>query len=143
MAESRDWRSSSRESAPKFPKCSHFRRWGKTRGAANNVDSMTVAMNIAGTRLALSVNHGYQRIWLHRRKPSPKNSQRKAAAASNKLQEAMDDSVEIHALEETLGPQKKKSKTDGSSHHKLKSKSDKPATESRRSSVADRTPVKV
>ena len=41
----------------------------------------------------------------------------------------MDNSVEIHAPEETLGLQQNKSKkSDRSSHHKLKSKSDKPAT---------------
>ena len=48
----------------------------------------------------------------------------------------MDDSVEIHAPEETLGPQEKKSKSlDGSSHRKSKSESDKPATESHSSGI--------
>ena len=59
------------------PKCSHFRRRGTTTSAANNVDSMTVAMNVADIGLALSVNHVYLRIEMRTRKAIPKNSREK------------------------------------------------------------------
>ena len=113
-----------------FPSVRTFTGLGTTTSAVNNVGSMMVAMNVADKRLALSVNHGYLRIGTRTKKAKSQKLKRKAAAESKKLKNAMDDSVEIHAPEETLGPQEKSKKPDGSSHHKKKSKSDKPATES-------------
>ena len=48
-----------------------------TMSAANNVGSMTVAMNVADICLTLSVNHGYPRIGTRMKKPSPRNSREK------------------------------------------------------------------
>ena len=109
---------------------------GATTSAANNVSSITVAMNVAYKRLVLSVNHGYLRIGMCTKKPSPRNSKRKATAASKKLLEAMDDSVEIYAPEETLGPQEKKrvrSRTD----HRTTSRNPGPTNQLQRAVPAE------
>ena len=131
MADSHDRRSSSRESAPKFPKCSPFR---KKRD--NPEHCQQCRFNDGDHECSRQTPCVVSESWLtenwdaHKKAKSQK-LKRKVAAASKKLQEAMDNSVEIHTPEETLGPQEKKSKkSDRSSHHKLKSKSDKPATES-------------
>ena len=125
MADSHDRRSSSRESAPKFPKCSFFR---KKRD--NHKHCQQCRFNDGDHECSRQTPCVVSESWLTENWP-PQKLKRKAAAASKKLQEAMDNSVEIHAPEETLGPQEKKSKkSDRSSHHKSKSKSDKPATES-------------
>ena len=129
MADSHDWHLLENQHQS-FPSVRPFARRGTTTSTANNVGLMTVTMNVADKRLALSLNHGLLRIGTPTKTKSQK-LKRKAAAASKKLQEAMDNSVEIHAPEKTLGPQEKKSKkSDRSSHHKSKSKTDKPSTES-------------
>ena len=131
MADSRDQRSSSLESVPKFPKCSDLRRRGTTTSAANNVGSMK---GEGGHECSRQTPCGVCESWLPENWDTHEKakSQKLKRKAAKKLQEAIDYSIEIHGPEETLGLKEKRSrKSDETTHHKSKSKSDKPATEGR------------
>ena len=123
MAEwSRD-RSSSSESQPKFPGCSHIRRRND-----NHYRCQQCRMN-EGLTLCTQVKPCFVcKDWLPeaceaQAKASAQKTRRKATAAAKAAKKAseretMDDSVEIHAPEETLQLLSKRASSDGSSKSK-------------------------
>ena len=114
MVDSHDQRSSSLEAAPKFPKCSHFRRRGD-----NHERCQKCRFNEGGYECTRQTPCSVCKTWLpenwdaHEKAKSQK-LKRKATSAAKKLQDAMDDSIEIHAPEEVLGPKSRKSEDDSS-----------------------------
>ena len=85
-------------------------------------------MNAPDRRHAAFANHGCQKTWTLMKKAKSQKLKWKATLAAKKLQDAMDDSIEINAPEEVLRPKEKKSgKLDEMTRHKSKSKSDKSA----------------
>ena len=122
MAEerSRD-RSSSAESQPKFPGCSHFRCRND-----NHLRCQQFRLN-EGRSLCtqdspcLVCKDWLPEAWAAQAKANAQRNRRKAAAATKaakKAEETMDDSVEIHAPEEAIQLPSKCSKSEGSSKTK-------------------------
>ena len=122
MAEerSRD-RSSSAESQPKFPGCSHFRRRND-----NHLRCQQCRLN-EGQSLCtqdspcLVCKDWLPEAWAAQAKANAQRNRRKAAAtakAATKAEETMEDSVEIYAPEEEIQIPSKRSKSEGSSKTK-------------------------
>ena len=123
MAEewSRD-RSSSAESQPKFPGCSHFRRRND-----NHLRCQQCRLNegqplCTQDRLCLVCKDWLPEAWAAQAKANAQRNWLKAAvaakAAKKASEETMDDSVEIHAPEEAIQLPSKRSKSEGSSKTK-------------------------
>ena len=123
MAEewSRD-RSSSAESQPKFPGCSHFRRRND-----NHLRWQQCRLNegqplCTQDRPCLVCKDWLPEAWAAQAKANAQKNRRKAAAvakaAKKASEETMDNSVEIHAPEEAIQLPSKRSKSEGSSKTK-------------------------
>ena len=120
MAERSRDRSSSAESQPKFPGCSHFRSRND-----NHLRCQQCRLN-EGQPLCtqdspcLVCKDWLPKAWAAQAKANAQKTRRKAAAAAKKASErdAMDDSVEIHAADNTLQFPSKRSSSDGSSKAK-------------------------
>ena len=123
MAEERSLdRSSSAESQPKFPGCSHFRRRND-----NHLCCQQCCLNegqplCAQDRPCLACKDWLPEAWAAQSKANAQRNRRKAAAmakaAKKASEETMDDSVEIHAPEEAIQLPSKRSKSEGSSKTK-------------------------
>ena len=112
-------RSSSAESQPKFPGCSHFRRRND-----NHLRCQQCRLNkgqplCTQDRPCLICKDWLPEAWAAQAKANAQKTRRKAAAvakaAKKATEETMDDSVEIHAPEEAL---QLPSKSEGSSKTK-------------------------
>ena len=123
MAERSRDRSSSAESQPKFPGCSHFRRRND-----NHLRYQQCCLN-EGQPLwtqdspCLVCKDWLLEAWAAQAKANAQKTRRKAAAAAKAAKkaserDAMDDSVEIHAPDESLQFPSKRSSSDGSSKAK-------------------------
>ena len=115
MAEerSRD-RSSSAESQPKFPGCSHFRR--------RNDNHFRCQQSLCTQDSPCLVCKDWlPEAWVAQAKANAQRNRRKAAAAAKAAKKAegtMDDSVEVHAPEEAIELRSKRSTSEGSSKTK-------------------------
>ena len=122
MAERSHDRSSSVESQPKFPGCSHFRRRNN-----NHLRCQQCRLNegqplCTQDRPCLVCKDWLPEAWAAQAKANAQKTRRKAAAAAKAAkkasEETMDDSVEIDAPEEALQLSSKRSKSEGSSKTK-------------------------
>ena len=120
MAERSRDRSSSAESQPKFPGCSHFRRRND-----NHYRCQQCRLNEGLTLCTLdrpctAFKDWLPEAWEAQAKANTQKTRRKAAAAAKKASEleTMDDSIEIHAPEERLQLPSKWASSEGSSKSK-------------------------
>ena len=113
-------RSSSAESQPKFPGCSHFRRRNDNHFRCQQCRLNEGQALCTQDRPCLVCKDWLPEAWAAQAKANAQKTRRKAAAAAKKAseREAMDDSVEIHAPEETLQLPSKQASSDGSSKAK-------------------------
>ena len=109
MAESRDHRSSSQEPPPKFLRCSHLCRRGD-----NHEKCQQCRFNDGLHECTRKTPCQVCKAWIPEKcvaheKALQQKLKRKAASATKKMQEStMDDSIELHAPEDTLcGPTEK------------------------------------
>ena len=119
---SRDW-SSSAESQPKFPGCSHFRRRNDNHFRCQQCRLNEGLTLCTQDRPCLVCKDWLPEAWAAQAKANAQKTRRKAAAGAKAAKkaserEAMDNSVEIHALEETLQLPSKRASSDGSSKSK-------------------------
>ena len=123
MAERSHDQSSSAESQPKFPGCSHFRRRNDNHYRCQQCwlnEGLTLCTQ---DRPCSACKDWLPEAWEAQAKANAKKTRRKAAAAAKAVKKAseretMDDSVEIHAPEETLQLPSKRASSDGSSKSK-------------------------
>ena len=122
MAERSHDRSSSAESQPKFPGCSHFRRRND-----NHLHCQQCRLNegqplCTQDRPCLVCKDWLPEAWAAQAKANAQKNRCKAAAAAKAAkkasEETMDDSLEIHAPEEALQLPSKRAKSEGSSKMK-------------------------
>ena len=123
MAERSRDRSSSAESQPKFPGCSHFRRRNDNHYHCQQCRLKEGLTLCTQDRPCSACKDWLPEAWEAQAKASAQKTRRKAAAAAKAAkkaseQETMDDSVEIHAPEETLQLPSKRASRDGSSKSK-------------------------
>ena len=117
---SRD-RLSSAESQPKFPGCSHFRRRNDNHFRCQQCRLNEGLTLCTQDRPCLVCKDWLPEAWAAQAKANVQKTRRKAAAKAAKKaseRETMDDSVEIHAPEETLQLPSKRASSDGSSKSK-------------------------
>ena len=123
MAERSCDRSSSAESQPKFPGCSHFRRRNDNHYRCQQCrlnEGLTLSTQ---DRPCSACKDWLPEAWEAQAKARAQKTRRKAAAAAKAAKKAseretMDDSVQIHAPEETLQLPSKRASSDGSSKSK-------------------------
>ena len=146
MAEerSRD-RSSSAESQPKFPGCSHFRRRNDNHFRCQQCRLNEGQSLCTQDSPILVCKDWLPEAWVAQAKANAQRNRRKAAAAAKaakKAEETMDDSVEIHALEEAIRFPSKRPTSEGSSKTKrVKTKATTSKESSQPKSVASSVSV--
>ena len=104
MAERSCDRSSSTESQPKFPECSHFRRRNDNHRRCRLNDGLPLCTQDSP---CLVCKDWLPEAWTAQAKATAQKNRRKAAAAAKaakKASETMDDSVELHEPEDTFLP---------------------------------------
>ena len=103
MAESWDHRSSSQEPSPKFPRCLHFHRQGD-----NHDKCQQCCFNDGLHECTRKTPCQFCQVWIPENwnaheKALKQKLKRKRASAAKKMQEsAIDDSIELHAPEDSL-----------------------------------------
>ena len=120
MAERSRDRSSSAESQPKFRGCSHFRRRNDIHLCCQQCRLNEGQLLCTQDSPCLVCKDWLPEAWAAQAKAKAQKTRRKAAAAAKAAKkaserEAMDDSVEIHAPDDTLQFPSKRSSSDGSS----------------------------
>ena len=129
MAERSRDRSSSTESQPKFPECSHFRRRNDNHRRCQQCRLNDGLPLCTQDRPCLVCKVWLPEAWTAQAKATALKNRRKAAAAAKaakRASETMDDSVELHAPEDALQTPSKRTKSKDSS----KAKRSKTATSS-------------
>ena len=116
---SRD-RSSSAESQPKFPGCSHFRRRNDNHFRCQQCRLNEGLTLCTQDKPCLVCKDWLPEAWAAQAKANAQKTRCKAAAAAKEAseRETMDDSIEIHAPEEALQLPSKRASSDGSSKSK-------------------------
>ena len=146
MAEerSRD-RSSSAESQPKFPGCSHFRRRNDNHFCCQQCRLNEGQSLCTQDSPCLVCKDWLPEAWVAQAKANAQRNRRKAAAAAKaakKAEETMDDSVEIHAQEEAIQLPSKRPTSEGPSKTKrVKTKATASKESSQPKSVASSVSV--
>ena len=120
MVERSHDRSSSAESQPKFPGYSHFRRRNDNHFRCQQCRLNEGQPLCTQDRPCLVCTDWLPEAWAAQAKANAQKTRHKAATAAKKAseREAMDDSVEIHAPEETLQLPSKRASSNGSSRAK-------------------------
>ena len=129
MAERSRDRSSSTESQPKFPECSHFRRRNDNHRRCQQCHLNDGLPLCTQDRPCLVCKDWLPEAWTAQAKATAQKNRPQAAAAAKaakKASETMDDSVELHAPEDALQTPSKRTKSKDSS----KAKRSKTATSS-------------
>ena len=113
MAERSRDRSSSTESQPKFPECSHFRRRNDNHRCCQQCRLNDGLPLCTQDSPCLVCQDWLPEAWTAQAKATAQRNRRKAAAAAEaarKETEMMDDSVEIHAPRDAFPTKRTKSK---------------------------------
>ena len=122
MAEERSLdSSSSAESQPKFPGCSHFRRRNDNHFRCQQCRLNEGQSLCIQDSPCLVCKDWLPEAWVAQAKANTQRNRRKAAAAAKaakKAEETMDNTVEIHAPEEAIQLPSKRSTSEGSSKTK-------------------------
>ena len=121
MAERSRDRSSSTESQPKFPECSHFRRRNDNHRRCQQCRLNDGLPLCTQDRPCLVCKDWLPEAWTAQAKATAQKNRRKAAAAAKaakKASETMDDLVELHAPEDALQTPSKRTKSKDSSKAK-------------------------